>query len=291
MPSVCLSIGYISGPAQYAWQELGRLLFSLSLSIMARPRIAFVLSFATAAWAHSTSTAPALSVSTSAPSSAGAPVLDSFVSYSIEHYFFPDFTGNSSQPNNFSYNLLNVIGNLTGTLPLIRVGGNTQDFALYDPNLSEARSGSFPSSSADYPNVISIGDAFFDSFNTWPGVQFIYGFNFAINNASGADTLSGTAPLACKALEGGKLAAWEMGNEPDLYGGRRPSDWAEPGYITEWHANTSTVKDLVSQACPGEPFGWYAPSVAGPNNHINPVTLFADGLGQDGDITFISTHK
>ena len=66
-----------------------------------------------------------ISVSNAPPAGAGVP-LEAFVSFSIEFAFFPDFAGNISHPNTFSNNLLNNIGNLTGTKPFIRVGGNTQ---------------------------------------------------------------------------------------------------------------------------------------------------------------------
>lgn len=69
-----------------------------------------------------------ITVGGAAPSHAGVP-LEAFVSFSIELAFFPDYAGNSSSPNAFSSNLLSGIGNLTGTKPYIRVGGNTQ-FAL-----------------------------------------------------------------------------------------------------------------------------------------------------------------
>lgn len=49
-----------------------------------------------------------------------------FVSFSIEFAFFPDFAGTPDSPNTLSYNLLTSIANLTGSLPVIRVGGNTQ---------------------------------------------------------------------------------------------------------------------------------------------------------------------
>jgi hypothetical protein len=59
-------------------------------------------------------------------SGAGEPVLDSFVSFSIEFAFFPDFAGNKSVPNTFSDNLLNNLASFQGSKPNIRVGGNTQ---------------------------------------------------------------------------------------------------------------------------------------------------------------------
>ena len=122
--------------------------------------------------------------------------------------------GNKSHPNEFSNNLLNNIGNLTGTKPIIRVGGNTQDYALYDPNLSVATNGTNTAKSQDYPTILSIGPSFFDSYSTWPDTTFIHGFNLGKNGTGGFSSLLATVPLACKALEGGKLAYWELGNEP-----------------------------------------------------------------------------
>jgi len=59
-------------------------------------------------------------------SGAGAPVLKSFVSFSIELAFFPDFAGNKTNPNTFSDTLLENLKELQGSKPNIRVGGNTQ---------------------------------------------------------------------------------------------------------------------------------------------------------------------
>lgn len=70
----------------------------------------------------------AVSVQAAAPEEAGVP-LPAFVSFSIEFSSFPDFAGNLSVPNTFSNNLLNNLGNLAGSKPIIRVGGNTQDYA------------------------------------------------------------------------------------------------------------------------------------------------------------------
>lgn len=60
------------------------------------------------------------------PNSSGGVVPEGFVSYSIEFASFPDFAGNSSAPNDFSYNLLKGLEALQGSTPIVRVGGNTQ---------------------------------------------------------------------------------------------------------------------------------------------------------------------
>jgi len=65
-------------------------------------------------------------ITTPSVSAAGEPLLRSFVSFSLELAFFPDFAGNKSVPNTFSQNLLKNLASFQGDWPDIRVGGNTQ---------------------------------------------------------------------------------------------------------------------------------------------------------------------
>ena len=199
--------------------------------------------------------------------------------------------------------MLNNIGGFTGTKPYIRVGGNTQDYALYNASLEEATNGTInPAKSADYPTTLSIGPSFFDSYSTWPNTKFIHGFNMGLggNNAAGWETLLETVPLACKALQGGKLLWWEYGNEPDLYstsaqGAVRPSNWNESTYVAQWLNGTRAIKSQLDTYCPdmtsNTTYGYYAPSFAGTNNHLKPILAWADGLDVDQNIKLISSHK
>ncbi|MCJ1282038.1 hypothetical protein MMC26_001361 [Xylographa opegraphella] len=235
------------------------------------------------------------------PANASAPVLEAFVSFSIELAFFPDFAGNLSTPNIFSDNLLNNLGNLTGTKPYIRVGGNTQDYALYNASLPVAINGIYNlSRSADYPTTLFIGPSFFESYATWPNTLFSHGFNLGNNQSIGQDTLLATVPLACKALENGKLYNWELGNEPDLYstssqGPVRLPTWNESLYVSEWLNGTKTIKRLLADVCPNmttpQNYGYLAPSFAGTNNHLNAVVTWHDDLDVDKDIRLISSHN
>lgn len=60
-----------------------------------------------------------------------------------------------------------------GAKPYIRVGGNTQDYALYDASQSLSLVGKVdPNRSPDYPTTIHIGPAYFESYDTWPDVKF-----------------------------------------------------------------------------------------------------------------------
>ncbi|PQE13530.1 glycoside hydrolase family 79 protein [Rutstroemia sp. NJR-2017a WRK4] len=238
-------------------------------------------------------------VTSTAPASAGSP-LPAFISYSIEFAFFPNFAGNKSNPNTFSYNLLNNLGNFQGSKPYIRVGGNTQDYALYNASLPYAVNGTInPAKSVDYPTTVYIGPSYFESYSTWPGVKYSHGFNLGLggNNSAGWKTLLDTIPLACKALEGGKLLMWEYGNEPDLFstsaqGPVRPSTWNEATYVSQWLNGSRTIKAGVASACPDlASYGFMAPSFAGVNNHLKPITAWNDGLDVDKDIELFSSHN
>ncbi|KAK5681570.1 hypothetical protein LTS10_006103 [Elasticomyces elasticus] len=166
------------------------------------------------------------------PYTPGVP-LESFVSYSIEFSSFPDFAGNLSSPNVFSDNLLNNLGKLQGTKPYIRVGGNTQDYAVFNASQDVTEIGIVdPAKSPDYPTTLTIGPSYFESYQTWPGTKFIHGFNLGRNSTVARQGLIDSVGYACKALEGGKLLHWELGNEPDLFktssqGPVRPANWTE----------------------------------------------------------------
>lgn len=212
-------------------------------------------------------------------------------------------SGNNSSPNTFSDNLLTNLGNIIGTKPYIRVGGNTQDYALYNASLPYALNGTFDySRSSDYPTTIFIGPSYFESYNTWPGVKFSHGFNMGLggNNSAGWQTLLDTVGLACKAIGPDKLYAWEYGNEPDLFstssqGPVRPSNWNESTYVSQWLNGTRQIRALLEASCPdmlaNGTYSYLAPSFAGTSNHLRAPVAWADGLDVDKDIQVFSTHK
>jgi hypothetical protein len=206
-----------------------------------------------------------------------------------------DMAGNSSSPNTFSDNLLNNIGNITGTKPYVRVGGNSQDLAIYDPNLENATKASFSDSSGIRRFVnVEIGSSFFDSYNTWPNVKFIHGLNMK-NSSSGPigwQSLMDTIPVACQTLQG-KLLFWEYGNEPDFYP-RPRSAWNDSTYVATWANGTSAIKDLLDQHCPEladeGAFGFVGPSLAEANN-LPPQGIFQNGYNKNGSVKVYTLHQ
>lgn len=235
---------------------------------------------------------------------------ESFVSFAIEFLFFPDFAGlssprrngflimiligNHSSPNTFSDTLLNNIGNISGTKPYIRVGGNSQDLAMYDPALPTATKATWVQSPNMHPEDISIGPSFFEGYSSFPGTRFIHGFNMknATNSAAGWQSLLDTVPVACKAL-GGRLVWWEYGNEPDVY--PRPSSaWNIASYVADWHNGTAAIQKQLARACPdmaaGNAYGYVGPSLLGTNN-LPPVRLYQNGLNDNGVIKQDTMHQ
>jgi hypothetical protein len=151
--------------------------------------------------------------------------------------------------------------------------------------------------SADYPTTITIGPSFFDAYKAWPNVKFSHGFNLGGNNKSGVlETLSKTAPLACRALSNGNLYWWEYGNEPDLFAGNvRPADYNESDYVYQWLRGTRIIQERIAESCPdlfnNDTYGYLAPSFAGTNNHLKAPLAWSDGLDTDGNIKHYSSHK
>ncbi|KAI1810279.1 glycoside hydrolase family 79 protein [Poronia punctata] len=244
---------------------------------------------------------PSLDLARKADLLVGSP-LEGFVSFSIEFASFPDFAGNLSSPNKFSNNLINNLGYLTGTNPYIRVGGNTQDYAIYNPNLTTALNGTFNETrSPDYPTTIEIGPSYFESYQTWPKVKFVHGFNMGGNHDDRQwDTLLQTAAIACKTLGKERLQWWEYGNEPDLFatssqGPVRPSNYSEAEFVEEWLAGTRAIRGVLARSCPdmlsNETYGYLAPSFAGVANQLNASKAWDEGLDDDGTVRYFSTHN
>ncbi|QKX57278.1 uncharacterized protein TRUGW13939_04389 [Talaromyces rugulosus] len=236
------------------------------------------------------SNSSAVMVSKEVPQNAGAAILAPFVSFSIEFSSLPDFAENTSKPNQFSNQILDNLANPQGVKP---------DRALYDPNIKTQINGTFvPSITEDFPWIISIGPSYFEADSTWPGAKFSHGFNLGENTTAAMDSLTATAPLACKALSHGNFAHWDLGNEPDFYKtmlAARPANWTESDYVAEWLSKSQIVKRQIAKACPdmvtNPAYKYIAPSFAGFTYGLDPVTTWEDGLGKNKDIGMNSMHN
>lgn len=120
------------------------------------------------------------------------------------------------------------------------------------------------------------------------------------NTSEAMQTLRDTMPLACKALENGKLMHWELGNEPDLFKTTtpypvRPANWTEKDYVDEWLSKTELMRQYLAKSCPDmagdDLYQYIAPSFAGIFDSLNPVQTWQAGMGDDHDIALNSMHK
>ena len=180
----------------------------------------------------------------------------------------------------------------------VGVGGNTQDYAIFNSSLLDlATIGIFNDSlSSDYPTTLTFGPKYFESYHTWPNVKFTHGFNLGRSSTAARKALIESVPYACKALEGGRLLYWELGNEPDLYQGAvRPPTWNEQSYVDQWLHWTRAIHTAMKKPCPElaskQKYKYIAPSFAGTSNSLDPVITWQDGLDADKDIAVITTHK
>lgn len=75
--------------------------------------------------------------------------------------------------------MLQNLGGIAGSYPIIRAGGTTQNRATYLANQTEALRARFSTPGADQPSLLTVGPAWFESFQQFPkGTRYIYGLNF-----------------------------------------------------------------------------------------------------------------
>lgn len=115
------------------------------------------------------------------------------------------------------------------------------------------------------------------------------------NSSAGLANVLETVLLACEAL-GENLLYWEFGNEADLYHSSgpnpvRPSWWHEPEYVAQWLNGTEAIKSQLDISCPGQQYGWIAPSFAGTQDWLKPLPSWNAGLNNDSDVEIFSHHK
>ncbi|KAL9110758.1 MAG: hypothetical protein Q9227_004750 [Pyrenula ochraceoflavens] len=129
-----------------------------------------------------------------------------FQSYSIEF--------NYMHPNLFSSRLLQNLADISGAYPIIRVGGSTQNRAVYYSNQTYALNETFTSPYDDQPSALTIGPKWFESFQQFPkGTQYIYGLNFYDGDYGLNQTVSEAVPAYQTIADA--LYGFEIGNEVD----------------------------------------------------------------------------
>ncbi|KAB5514880.1 hypothetical protein GE09DRAFT_1046446 [Coniochaeta sp. 2T2.1] len=180
---------------------------------------------------------------TGAPATNRQVVDAAFQSYSVEFCYMADYAGNDTNPNTFSRQLIQNLYDVSGAYPIIRVGGSTQNSAVYYPDQTEAIIDPFSSPSADQPGHSYLGLAWLQSFNQFPeGTQYTL---FKVGNGLAQCVLE--ADAVYKSL-GDSLYAFEIGNEVDGWpgGSRRSANWTIQDYVTQWNQYAEAISQNLT---------------------------------------------
>ena len=184
---------------------------------------------------------------------AGAPIPRSFAGLSMEYWSAQSYLG-GTRPNPIFARLMRTLAAGGNGAPTIRIGGNSTDETWWNP-------GGAPRP----PGVATdVTPAWLGVLRQWTALTrtpMMLGLNLALHDPANA---AAYAQAAFGAIPPGLLAAFEIGNEPDLYttprtfrvgsrliarGQRRPTGYGYGDYRTE----LQNVRQAVEAAAPGAP--------------------------------------
>ncbi|KAL1882170.1 hypothetical protein Daus18300_000655 [Diaporthe australafricana] len=189
------------------------------------------------------------------------PLSPHLASLSIEMDRWTDWAGAEiGQPNEYVNQLLRNLGERTGSMPLLRVGANSQDRATLDLSVP-VMNATFPEPTDAVPQPeaesIFIGRDFYALSGNLPaGTSFMWGLNLKSFNKS---ETAAQAELLAEAFQGARsnltgnvqLVDVEIGNEPDFYGpntrvpGPLDSSWTLANYSATWQEYAEVVKGAI----------------------------------------------
>ena len=160
----------------------------------------------------------------------------SFAGFGIESSNIYSFTAGSDN-NDFTTNLLNNLANYTGVPPHIRLGGNTQDYMIYDGGMNQYQVENNPKAVGQGlygSDSMIIGPKFFEVVNrAFPAdTPITFGLNLAYTESDYLDRITTMASQSIDRLTHVNLVSFEIGNEPDLYlqNGFRTNSWGGQVY-------------------------------------------------------------
>jgi hypothetical protein len=213
--------------------------------------IGLSLAFATLSLAQNSSLAITLTPAPKAADASVSSILDaSFAGFGIEPSNLFSFTG-KEEANALSVGLLQNLADYSGAPAHIRLGGNTQDYMVYDEDMTDYVCKSNPNSASQgkYPadgNII--GPAYFKALDRFPKkTPVTYGLNMAYYGADYLDRIVTGAQAAMDGMKNVKLYSFEIGNEPDLWlaNGFRNGSWGGATYTKEFLTRADAVYNQV----------------------------------------------
>ncbi|KAI8813802.1 Phosphopantetheine attachment site-containing protein [Cladochytrium replicatum] len=149
---------------------------------------------------------------TAVPNTQG-PLRQAIIGISFEFFTFPEYFNDYDMP--LTRQCLANLAGVVGKYPPIRIGGTTQDRALYNPAL-RGPANYFVPSPKDAPQNVTYGSGFMFLAGQYAG-DVTLGLNRKLND------LDSTIAAAKRAVSDiPTLTAIELGNEPEFYGSSSP---------------------------------------------------------------------
>ncbi|KAF1993337.1 glycoside hydrolase family 79 protein [Amniculicola lignicola CBS 123094] len=149
-----------------------------------------------------------------------SPLDPSFAGFGIEPSNLFSFTGND-ETNTFSVQLLQNLADHSGAPPHIRLGGNTQDYIIYDASYTSygwEDNANSQSQGAIAADSMIIGPGYIGALDRFPkDTPVTFGLNLAYSSSDYIERIVTTAKAAVDGIKNVKLYSFEIGNEPDLY--------------------------------------------------------------------------
>ncbi|KAI1344547.1 glycoside hydrolase family 79 protein [Xylariaceae sp. FL0016] len=198
--------------------------------------------------------ADALSFSVNdSPKNASAAISPSFAGLGVEPSQLFSFMGGSNK-NELTTTLLANLANFTGQPPHIRLGGNTQDYMLYNESQTAWSTKANTDPVAVGKNKLTadnmiIGPRFFEAANRLPqGSPVTWGLNLAYNEDDYIDQIVTMAQQVVNRCDNINIVSFEIGNEPDIYvdhAFRNKSTWSGSVYTDEWTTRAAAIYEQV----------------------------------------------
>lgn len=100
-------------------------------------------------------------------------------------------------------------------------------------------------------------------------------------------------PLVCNALRG-QLSLFEIGNEPDLYiGKRRENSYNVDAYLADWTNTTARFESHLQEACPDmvKNLSYMFPSVSSPGSRLRVPDIYKAAGDSTKHVSQVSVHN
>ncbi|EUC45449.1 glycoside hydrolase family 79 protein [Bipolaris oryzae ATCC 44560] len=238
-------------------------------------------------------TAQSLSISpnTKAPKDASDYINPSFAGFGIEPSNLFSFTG-GDQINQFSVKLLQNLADYSGAPPHIRLGGNTQDYMLFEADNQRFAWNANKNSQAQGTKAADsmiIGPNYFTALDRFPkDTPVTFGLNMAYMESDWETRITTMAKAAIDGMKNVKLYSFEVGNEPDLWLQNmfRAGAWSGSTYTTQWLDRCELIYEQVLKNASLPSSFFEAPATASTiGTTFEIAQLVDDGImeGRNGD--------